>query len=135
MSTLCPRGSFIGTTSNFSLFKGNSCHQAVGGLDWWAKDGTPPGTPPWAQNRNWRVLLWWFGCLPWKLPGKPCPTVDGQNPFRTTLIPWLKLLFAGIFQGNDQKPGVLRWCDMDFAIHSTNMEPPLVHGLKTTRGH
>ena len=30
-----------------------------------------------------------------KLSGPP---VDGRNPFRTTLKPWLKPLFAGIFR-------------------------------------
>ena len=30
-------------------------------------------------------------------------------------------LFVGTYQGNQQNPGLLRWCEMDFAtIHSTD---------------
>ena len=34
-------------------------------------------------------------------------TADGQDPFRTTLIPWLKPLFAGICRGMIRNQGLL----------------------------
>ena len=43
-----------------------------------------------------------------------------RNPFRTTWKPWLKLFVVWYLQGIHQKPGLLRWCEMDFAtIHIT----------------
>ena len=45
--------------------------------------------------------------------------MDGRNPFRTTLKPWLKPLFAGIYRGNIS-PVCLRWCRI-LSIHSMDM--------------
>ena len=43
-------------------------------------------------------------------------TVDGRNPFRTTLKQWLKPLFVGIYKGIII-PGIFEWCRIS-SIHS-----------------
>ena len=55
-------------------------------------------------------------------------TVLGRNPFRTTLKPWLKPLFVGIYQGIII-PGFLRWCRI-LSIHSSHNTVPHVGRLK-----
>ena len=50
---------------------------------------------------------------------KAYATVDGQNPFRSALKPWLKSLFVGMYTENNHSRVSERWCETDFAsIHS-----------------
>ena len=58
--------------------------------------------------------------------------MDGRNPFRTTLKPWLKLLLVGIYRGI-MIPGFLRRCRIS-SIHSRDGRRPLLSFRESGEG-
>ena len=54
--------------------------------------------------------------------------VDGRDPFRTRLNPWLKPVLVGIYRGSESETRVSeRWCEMDF-VHPQYV--PLKESIK-----